>query len=276
MNIRGEEMYVNIVGHGEPIVFLHGGPGDEHRYFLPHVLPLADHFSLVFYDQRGCGQSERSLEPTSYTLQAEIEALEGLREVLQLERINILGQSWGTMLALQYATTYPERVHKLQLVSAIGASFEGYRYFIRELLEHRMEMTDQLGLKLLETQIQSGAITVEQSVELGKKIMYPYYVRHLESLQRLTPTQVNRDVHRAMYDDIQRRYDVTDNLDKLQDIPVHIVQGLHDLITPQALEQLLTAYVPHVRMTVMAESGHWPFLEEAERFNRVTKDFFND
>lgn len=276
MNVRGEEMYVNIVGDGDPIVFLHGGPGDEHRYFLPHVLPLADHFSLVFYDQRGCGQSERALDPTSYTLQAEIEALEGLQEALQLERMNILGQSWGTMLALQYATTYPERVNKLQLVSAIGASFEGYRYFIRELLEHRMEMTDQLGLKLLETQIQSGAITVDQSVELGKKIMYPYYVRHPESLQRLTPTQVNRDVHRAMYDDIQKRYDVTDDLDRLQDIPVHIVQGLHDLITPQALEQLLTANIPHARMTVMAESGHWPFLEEAERFNRVTKDFFND
>ncbi|WP_338048420.1 alpha/beta fold hydrolase [Peribacillus alkalitolerans] len=60
ISVRGENIYVKILGQGEPLVFLHGGPGGEHRYFLPHLEGLAEYYQLVFYDQRGCGRSEES------------------------------------------------------------------------------------------------------------------------------------------------------------------------------------------------------------------------
>ncbi len=117
VNIKGQKLHVNIIGDGEAIVFLHGGPGSEHRFFLPHVLPLAQKFKLVLYDQRGCGKSEHAKSNT-YSMMDEVKTLELLRKELKLEKMNLFGESWGSMLALLYATTYPERVNKILLTAA--------------------------------------------------------------------------------------------------------------------------------------------------------------
>ena len=56
INLGGRKVFVKIIGEGAPIVFLHGGPGSEHNFFLPHVMPLSQNFKLVLYDQTGCGK----------------------------------------------------------------------------------------------------------------------------------------------------------------------------------------------------------------------------
>lgn len=94
---------------------------------------MADDFSLIFYDQRGCGRSERPSESNDYSMDKEVELLEELRKYLGIEKLNVLGQSWGSMLGLLYATTYPQHINKLMLVSAVGASAEGYNRFGEEL-----------------------------------------------------------------------------------------------------------------------------------------------
>lgn len=96
-NINFQGLNINTIGEGEAIVFLHGGPGSEHRFFLPHVLPLSQKFKLVFYDQRGCGKSAPSVDG-QYSMMDEVCTLELLRKELKLEKINIFGESWGSML----------------------------------------------------------------------------------------------------------------------------------------------------------------------------------
>ncbi|MGR5868833.1 alpha/beta fold hydrolase [Bacillus pacificus] len=76
------------------------------------MAPLAEKFQLVFYDQAGCGESEAP-KNNKYSMRDEVANLEAMRVQLGFEKINILGESWGSMLALLYATTYPERVNKL-------------------------------------------------------------------------------------------------------------------------------------------------------------------
>lgn len=114
INIDIQGLHINTIGEGDPIVFLHGGPGSEHRFFLPHILPLSNKFQLVLYDQRGCGKSEPSIN-NQYSMMDEVNNLELIRKELKLEKINLFGESWGSMLALIYATTYPERVNKILL-----------------------------------------------------------------------------------------------------------------------------------------------------------------
>lgn len=57
IKINGKSIYVCVKGEGEPIIFLHGGPGGSHEYFLPHMEPLAEDYQIILYDQTGCGKS---------------------------------------------------------------------------------------------------------------------------------------------------------------------------------------------------------------------------
>jgi proline iminopeptidase len=270
ISILGLDIFVKMIGSGEPIVFLHGGPGDEHRYFLPHVEKLAEYFTLIFYDQRGCGLSQKPNDMSGYSVEHEVETLEELRKTLGFEKINLLGQSWGTMLGLLYATTYTEHVNKLMLVSAIGATGEGYKRFAEEL-EKRMSVDNKEALQVLEDQLLSG----ENVLEEIKSLLFPYYVHTHENLNRLTTTKINEDAHSAIAKGISR-YDVTSNITRLSDIPVMLLQGATDLITPEMLNDLLLQYIPHAELVVLKRSGHWPFLEEPERFNEATRLFFDN
>lgn len=124
-------LYTGIIGKGEAIIFVHGGPGGDHRFFLPHMLPLSEQYRLILYDQRGCGMSDASSNG-QYTMKDEVEALEMLRKDLQLDKVNLFGESWGSMLALMYACAYPDRINKILLTAAIGLNVDGYHLFEKE------------------------------------------------------------------------------------------------------------------------------------------------
>jgi proline iminopeptidase len=112
----GHDLYFEESGNpkGKPVIFLHGGPGGgseakHRRYFDPGA------YRVILLDQRGCGQSTpfASLEHnTTWDLVADIEAL---RTLLEIEKWQVFGGSWGSTLALAYAETHPERVTELVL-----------------------------------------------------------------------------------------------------------------------------------------------------------------
>ena len=116
--VNGAELYYKIMGSGEPIVILHGGPGLEHTYFLPQMGELAKNYKLIFYDQRTSGGSISSTDSSSITLGNFVEDLEGIRKAFDLDKMNLLGHSWGGMLAMFYATKYPENLNSLMLISS--------------------------------------------------------------------------------------------------------------------------------------------------------------
>jgi proline iminopeptidase len=124
--LRGTEIYFDIAGMQlapvgkdfieRPVIFmLHGGPGGDHLRFKQHSLELQDVAQLVFIDHRGCGRSKKT-QQSEYTLENNIEDIEALRKHLGLEKIVILGTSYGGMVAQGYATRYPENLEKLILV----------------------------------------------------------------------------------------------------------------------------------------------------------------
>jgi proline iminopeptidase len=112
----GHTMYWETVGNpsGEPVVFLHGGPGagcsaGTRRWFDPA------RWRAVLFDQRGCGRSRpladtSAADLTSNTTSHLISDIETLRGELGIERWAVVGVSWGSTLALAYAQTHPEQV----------------------------------------------------------------------------------------------------------------------------------------------------------------------
>ena len=97
---------------GQPVVFLHGGPGgcigpDHHRFFDPA------HYHVVLFDQRGCGQSRPLADVVDNTTQTTLADIEALRQHVGVERWQVFGGSWGSTLALAYAQAHPARVTQL-------------------------------------------------------------------------------------------------------------------------------------------------------------------
>src|SRR5687767_14052163 len=100
----------------EPCFVLHGGPGLDHSYFKPWLTPLAETMQLIYVDHRGTGRSERVPLETC-TIEQMADDLEELRTYLGLDKVVVLGNSFGGMWALVYAVRHPESISKMILVT---------------------------------------------------------------------------------------------------------------------------------------------------------------
>lgn len=269
VNIDGLKLHVNIIGKGEAIVFLHGGPGSEHQFFLPHVLPLAQKFKLVLYDQRGCGKSEHA-KNNKYSMKDEVKALELLRKELNLEKMNLFGESWGSMLALLYATTYPERVNKILLTAAIGVTEKGYKTFEKELMK-KISLKDKIKLFKIDKKMKKGSATYEDFLN----ILDPYYVFSVDILSRKEKSSMNSIVNQLIGEDIKTSYNLENKVHKLSEIPILVAQGSHDIITPAKIKELLIKYIPHAKLTEIENCGHWTVVEKPDKMNMLAINFFN-
>ncbi len=115
VDAHGVLIYYWTIGHGAPLVILHGGPGASHDYFLPYLLPLARHNQLIFIDERGSGKSEKLEDPAGYTVENMVEDIEAVRQGLHLGKISLLGHSCGGILAQAYALKYQQNLTHLLL-----------------------------------------------------------------------------------------------------------------------------------------------------------------
>ena len=121
MSIRGVSLFVEIVGQGYPMVLMHGGPGLDHITLSP-FRPCADQFTLVFYDHRCNGRSQGA-EVESMTWENLTADADALRQALGFDKWAVLGNSFGGMVALEYALRYPQSLSHLLLIDAGGDSY---------------------------------------------------------------------------------------------------------------------------------------------------------
>jgi len=84
VDAHGVLIYYQIVGHGAPLMIVHGGPGVSHDYLMPYLLPLARSNQLIFIDERGSGRSEKLEDAAQYTVENMVEDVENVRQALRL------------------------------------------------------------------------------------------------------------------------------------------------------------------------------------------------
>jgi len=114
--VNGAKIWTVSFGKGDPLFLIAGGPGNAH-YYLRSFDSLSTTNTLVYFDAFGRGKSDTAKNVTEYSLQRDIEDLEGLRKAMGFSSINILGHSFGGLVAQGYAIKYPEHVSYLILAN---------------------------------------------------------------------------------------------------------------------------------------------------------------
>ena len=117
----GVKLHYRIVGsHGDTIVVLHGGPGFSMGYIAPDIEPLGAHHVLLFYDQRGTGNSTLVSDSLSLDANRFADDLEAIRRHFNIGQLTLFAHSWGAAVAALYASKHPEHIGRLIIVDPIS------------------------------------------------------------------------------------------------------------------------------------------------------------
>jgi proline iminopeptidase len=268
--VRGIQLFVRRVGSGKPVVVLHGGPGAHHDYLRPGFDGLATGRELLYYDQRGGGQSPVPRDvPVGWTEQ--VEDLEALREHWGLERLTVVGYSWGGLLALLYAVGRPERIERLALVSpapAWRAAREGFeRTFATRNLDPVFQ-EERRRLRESGLRERDPAAFQQRIFELS---VAPYF--HEPARARdLTPFRVTGRTQQEVWSSLGD-YDLRPRLPALRGTPALVLHGESDVI-PIAASRT-TAELIGAEFHPVPACGHVPYVEAHEEFVRVVGGFLS-
>ncbi len=271
-DVQGVKLYYRIVGSGEPIVMVHGGPGSNMLHLLPYCDTLANWYKLIYYDQRGCGKSSQLKDSQTVSWKDHVEDLEAIRKSFGLEKVTLFGHSWGGGLVMLYAITYPGRVKRL-IISNSMPPYEGD--WKREMAviedEHELRFRVKEKLQALE---QSG---------LRRRNPSAYYRRYSEIKSwRIfsDTTDAVKTVHTIepcplvnyLTWESLGNYDFRGELQKLT-IPVLIIHGEEDII-PLRYAQELHKLIPRSEF-VVTRKGHQPYIEDSINYFRAIRAFLN-
>ncbi|MCP4290660.1 MAG: alpha/beta fold hydrolase [bacterium] len=121
VSAQGADLFFKTLGTGDPIIVLHGGPGFDHRQFLPFIWELVEGHQVILYDQRGTGLSSGAVDSVSIHIDTFVADIEAVREHFGIDQMNLIGHSWGGILAMYYALEHPDQLRSLVLCSTTAS-----------------------------------------------------------------------------------------------------------------------------------------------------------
>lgn len=272
------QTYYRIVGEPSPkppLVLLHGGPGSTHNYFeLLDNLAAKSNRQLVMYDQLGCGKSSIPDDhPELYCAKTWVKELSALRDYLHLDRIHLLGQSWGGMLAIIYLCNYqPQGIASVILSSTLSSA----RLWAQE--QHRW-------ISYMSPADQSAIARAEKT---GNYSAADYRLADAHFMERhasATPTAASPEPLRRVKKGGQvayqtawgpneytplgnlRDYEYTAQLRQLS-TPALVIDGTDDLCTPLVAKTMADA-IPNARWELFAHARHMVFAEQTAKYEQV-------
>jgi proline iminopeptidase len=269
--VQGATLYCRELGRGTPMIVLHGGPDFDISYLLPELDRLSDRFHLIYYDQRGRGRSADSVNPEDVTLESEMVDLDEVREHFHLDKVVLLGHSWGTVLALEYALRHPERVSRLVLMDPAPASVADINRFRQErvekwpaLMELRKAISDTTAYKEADPDAVVAYYRVHFKPALARSEDYEKLILRMETRfieQGKEGILKSRAVEDRLVNETwasPKGYDLHPKLKGLN-IPALVITGDHDFF-PFAAEHIAQA-IPDARLVRLKDCGHFPYLE---------------
>lgn len=245
------------------MVFCHGGPGLWDT--LEDVAELVPGHTVYRWDQRGCGRSAPSDGP--YTLAGSVADLDAVRHSSGLERMALLGHSWGAQLALSYALEHPARVSSLIYLSGTGIDPDAtwHPQFVRHL---HAGLGEHLGrwrtLSGRERAVLQWAVEFQdpgRARELAERMATPWF-------------GINHTANDTINAENQQSWGTPELHARCAalDVPVLIVDGDRDLRPRSAVDSLERA-LPRVRRVTIRGAGHLPWAEDPEAFRAAVAAF---
>lgn len=265
------QLFTRQVGSGPQVVVLHGGPGAQHDYLLPQYDRLAHGRSLLYYDQRGGGQSPVPRD-TPVGWREHVADLHDLRAQLGLERLTLCGYSWGGLLAVLYLLEHPENVERLSLVSPAALTVEYRRQFDTEFAR-RMALPE---IRQEREALRSSGLRERDPAAYQRRafeLSVAGYFRDFHDARNLTAFRVNARTQQAVWDSLGE-YDLRPQLRDLGSrfpYPVsRVVHGTFDPIAIAGSRELATLLHADV---VELPVGHCPHVEATGEFVKALDEF---
>jgi proline iminopeptidase len=264
------QLFTRRVGSGPLVVVLHGGPGAHHDYLLPQYDLLAKGRTLLYYDQRGGGQSPVPRD-TPVGWREHVADLHALRDDLGLKRLTLCGYSWGGLLAILYFLEHPASVDRLALVSPASLTVEYRRQFDKEFSQRMAApeiQREREALRASGLRARDPAAYQRRAFELS----VAGYFRDFHDAKNLTPFRVNARTQQAVWDSLGE-YDLRDRLREIVPRTTHhalIVHGTFDPIPIAGSRELAALLQADL---VELPVGHCPHVEATDDFVRALDDF---
>lgn len=289
----GHQLYYEQWGNpdGAPTMFLHGGPGGSIKDRYKLVFDPQKHH-VIFFDQRGAGKSTPFASIENNTTQKLVEDIEKLREHFGFKKLNVIGRSWGSCLALVYAITHPDRVKQLMIGGVyLGSEFEndlissGYmRYTYPEAWKRFIDLVPEehqsSGRSI--TQFYSDKLYSKDETEARKFAdewsLWETSTLSLDYNQKKVEAEVLGDELNLPLARLETHYFlnncfipdgyILDNVHKISDIPCYVVQGRFDNCTPPiTAHRLAQAYGKNLTLQWVSAGhrGSEPEIMAAER-----------
>ncbi len=264
-------LYARTMGVGPSALVLHGGPDFDHRYLLPELDRFADMFRLVYYDQRGRGRSAEGVRAEDVTLASDVADLDRVRQHYQVDAPILLGHSWGTVLALEYALRHSVNVSHLILmnpapVSAADVALlrQSYLAKLGPEMDRQRQILAGAAYRAGEPEAVTARYRIHFKPALKRATDYEKLMTAMEATfnsQGKTGILKARAVEdRLMLDTWARAdYDLLPRLSSLR-IPTLVITGADDFI-PVAIAERIAQALPHAELVVIPDCGHFAYLE---------------
>ena len=276
MQIRDASLFVKVMGQGYPLVLMHGGPSLDHTTLLP-LQPLADQFTLVFYDHRCNGRSEGA-DVSTMTFENLTADADALRQALGFDTWAVLGQSFGGNVALEYALRYPEGLSRLILMDTGGDQ--------RWVNKNAPELLAKRGFSAATVEaarrFYSGQVTLDEYLPAVMKLMraYSYHPSPFEHPRLITlalkvglgpPMKLRPEALIFGYSHI-KDWTVMDRLGEIQ-TPTLVTAGRYDFLFPPEHQAILADRLPNAQLELIERAGHNPQIERPAETIRVIRRF---
>ncbi len=304
VNIWGKNIWYDIYGaeHSDTLLYLHGGPGASCLDFVNQAKALSGKMKVVIFDQLGVLRSDGIAENESYSMEYQIEMVEEMRKILGIEKWSVLGHSYGGMLAVLYASACPDSVHKIILECPSLWFEDSARSTAEYLSEHIHSLNNGEAVKLwekvrfadyqdktevvwdlsallgyvtdMELRFYLHGITLEEyemsmdTTDIANE-MWSKGEQHLKKLLEAQPEPAGS---------AQKKVMMTDNLlpviPKIA-APMLLINGKYDpACTRNQIEYIMNS-AQDVTQAVFEDSGHFPRLEEAEKYTNTVLSFLD-
>src|SRR5262245_54629328 len=283
------QVWVKRIGNNPQlrVLLLHGGPGSTHEYLeaCDSFLPAAG-IEYYFYDQLGSGFSDQPDEPSLWELDRFVDEVEQVRRALGLERDSFVlyGQSWGGLLAIEYALTYQRHLRGL-VISNMMSSVPAYNEYAQQVLMPRMDQAVLAEIKAMEA---TGDTENPRYMEL---LMEHHYVRHV---LRMPPGEWPDPVQRgfahinpAIYVSMQgpselgisaaaklAQWDRTAELTSIE-VPALVIGARHDTMDPAYME-MMAGRLPQGRYLHCPDGSHLAMYDDQQVYFAGLIDFLRD
>ena len=261
-------------GPGLPLLAVHGGPGLPHNY-IRSLERLADEREVIFWDQLGCGNSDRPSNVELWTMERSVAEMDAVVQALGLNGFHIFGNSWGGMLAQQYALDVRSNATSLIISNSI-ASIPRFSDMVARL-KTQLDPATQSAIDRHEAAGTTHSAEYQAAIRTWNET---YLCRQLPWPTDLTEAFMGMGaaIFETMFgpSDFRivgtiRSWEVFDRLHEIA-LPTLILAGRFDECAPEHMWEMHQR-IDGSRFELFESSAHMPFIEEPHRFDQVMRDF---